>query len=477
MADDFRLEIDKDGNFCYLILEDDFSKLSENDIHKELKKYGVIIGIKDGLIKRITEGKYPHDKKFLIAERIPPGKGKDGYVKYLIIEGYQEGNTEEDQVDYYEAGFIQSVEENQQLAEIVPPETGKEGVNLFGASISGLKGEDVNPKKVMGDNVYLSDDNRFVLALVNGVYQKNVLGLIYVSEKVIINSDLDFSVGNINTTSAVVIKGDVKSGFSCKTTGSLIVEGVIEDAYIEVGESLVCSSGIISGSSKIIVKDSIKTKYIYERDCECTNVYTQGMILNSTIYASNEIIAHKIVGGHVMARNKIISTEIGNEKYTKTIVEVGVNYKVVEKMKEITDVIAKYRQSLKDNNLLLKKYEDEYAKISSQISLLFKNKQSLKQEVLEQFSEWAKEKDKEISKLKKVIEQETLKSNSLKKQYSLLTNRIEEENTELKARKVIFPNSVVMIRLNGKYIVEKILSNVDFFLEKESGKVKHRKIV
>jgi len=230
-----------------------------------LDAMGIKFGINQKVIEEILEDKYKLSDKVAIAENIPATKGDNGSLLYLISEKLEIKSNEKGQVDFYDVSLIKNVLKSEKLVEIIPPKPGKSGKSMFGLEIPGILGQPASYNKIMGRGTELDADNKFIVASVDGIYNKNVAGLIAVVAELNIKSDLDFSVGNINTSSAVTISGDIKAGFKCRSASSIVVDGVIEDALVESGENLICKTGILPGDNKISAKETIKTKYIRNR--------------------------------------------------------------------------------------------------------------------------------------------------------------------------------------------------------------------
>ncbi|MCD8491911.1 MAG: FapA family protein [Geovibrio sp.] len=55
---------------------------------------------------------------------------------------------------------------------------------------------------------------------------------------------MDYSTGNIVFNGVVHIRGDVLSGFSVKAEKDIMVEGIVQDATMVAGGSIVIKTGI-----------------------------------------------------------------------------------------------------------------------------------------------------------------------------------------------------------------------------------------
>lgn len=93
-----------------------------------------------------------------------------------------------------------------------------------------IKGKDGKPPHIpAGKNTVLSEDKTKLLADIDGevVYEGNKFN---VKNLLTINHDVDNSIGNIDFTGDILIKGDVREGYSVKAEGDVTIFGTVEGA-------------------------------------------------------------------------------------------------------------------------------------------------------------------------------------------------------------------------------------------------------
>ncbi len=78
-----------------------------------------------------------------------------------------------------------------------------------------------------------------------------------------VNGDLDFSVGNIDFVGDVIIRGDIKPGYSIHTSGSVTVRGTTEHATIIAGQHIVLTGVLGHGEIVLEAGGDITAQFIH----------------------------------------------------------------------------------------------------------------------------------------------------------------------------------------------------------------------
>jgi len=469
--DRIKLKIDPEGNYCLLIIDDPVVGILPDDVYAVLDEHKVTTGIKKKTIEDALSGNLKFERNLIIARSIPPTTGADEYIEYLIESTTESVNDidQSDTVNLYETGFIKNVNADTILAKIHPPAIGNNGMNIFGKIIPGLEGKHIQIKKFISTGVYVDEEYQNIKALISGIYQKSHLGVISVSDELIISGNLDFSVGNIDTSSNIVIRGDIKAGFTCKTTGNIFVEGAIEDAHVESGGSIICKSGIVGGLRIVKANKEIITNYVQDRNIECSSLYVEGMIFGSSIKVSDEVRAKRIVGGSIISKNKITSETIGNMEHTKTIIKLGVDYNIIDRMEKTTQVIVRIKDDLKKNEQKLAKLNEDYKVCAEKIVRISElGANNIKQTTISEIINRGKEIHAEIERLKEKNIIMRTQSGRLKKEYSALVVKVELIETTLKVKDTIYPNTIITMRLNGMYLVQNPMHDLTFHINENN---------
>ena len=171
------------------------------------------------------------------------------------------------------------------------------------------------------------------------------------------------------------IKGNVKSGFTVRATGDIIIHGVVENAFVESGGQIIVKQGI-HGMHKGVLKagTNVMAKYI-----ENAKVYAGGFveaeaILNSDVSATGEVrVKGKkglINGGTIRAGKSIEVQYAGTEMGTFTTLEVGIDPEKKERYLELKKDVNKRSKDLEDMKVII----DNYASMLKKGEVLPKDK-------------------------------------------------------------------------------------------------------
>lgn len=379
------------------------------ELLKESLKIGLIIrGIKEDVLESL--GDYPvYNMDVLVAEAVLPEHGKDGYVKYhfeteskTIFNLIEVGGR----VDFKSFTHIQNVREGDLLGEFFPATEGTDGRTITGTRLPARPGRDLNFKA--GANVAV-DENGKIHATKSGRVRLDDDGLIAVDEIYIINGNLKSNINNFEGT--VVVKGDVENHLKITAQKDVFIEGTLSHAQIFAGGDIVIRNGINGDGSKeklkvLECKGTLWSKYIYNATVEARgNIMVSGGIMNSDLICHKDVICMgkraSIIGGHILAKASVYSSQIGSKNDIPTVIEVAVDPdlkrravkltsksdKLIEKNREIDLKIKELEDKMKKNKD--KKTRVEVLRIMSEISRKRENFQSTIDNI-----------DKEIDKIK-----------------------------------------------------------------------------
>ncbi|MBD3321712.1 MAG: DUF342 domain-containing protein, partial [Chitinivibrionales bacterium] len=143
--------------------------------------------------------------------------------------------------------------------------------------------------------------------------------------------------------------------------------GTIEDSRITVGGNVLCKFGFLGqGKGLIEAKGNVNIGFLKnQRVRSRKNVSIAKEALNAVIYAKNSIEVFgnplSVAGGHLIARDSIIVYTAGNNSNIRTILEVGLDFTMVEGLKkietqieEISENKSKLLEPIKRFNRLIK---------------------------------------------------------------------------------------------------------------------------
>ncbi len=311
-----------------------------------MRKEDIVFGINENEIQK-SFAEFIYDKDIPVAFGIPPEHGNDAEIK-ILFSTKKEVKPKEDEkgnVDYKNVKIIENCIEGEKLAEIIPETKGKNGKGVNGKNIMAKDGR---PARLpMGRNTQPSPENPNLLVAMLAGSVTFIGSLIEVEPVYVINGDVDFSMGNVDYVGALVVKGDVKSGFTVKCKGDMEVWGVVEDAEVISESNIMLKSGIAGrGNGKIIADGDVYVKF-----CENQSIISKRDIIvgeelmHSRVEADGKIILKGkkglIVGGSVTAINGIEAKTIGNYQHVKTEIVAGINQALMDKMKKNEEELKK----------------------------------------------------------------------------------------------------------------------------------------
>ncbi len=364
----------------------------------------IVFGISDAEIGKILQdcaaGRYPPGP-VVVAQGLKPHNGQNGTIDFLfnVTTSLKPKVNPNGTVDYKDVELVVSVKKDQELARLVPPTTGIAGKNICGQEIPCVDG---TPAKLpLGPNTGPSPtDPDVLIATTDGNVRYNGT-IVEISEGFVIKGNVDFSTGNIDYAKSVVIGGDITSGFRVRCGGDLQVTGTIEDADIAVGGNALCKLGFVGqGKGAIDAKGDVNLAFMKNQMVKSRqSVVIAKEALNCTVYARKSISVHgnplSIAGGKMVARDFITAYSIGNNSGVKSILEVGVDFtlleelqktetqltEMVENKRKLTQSLLKFQQGADHarnandrEDALVKKLKAAVAKFDQQIKMLEERK-------------------------------------------------------------------------------------------------------
>ena len=334
------IEISSDGKIAWLN-NIEGEKIPREMIESELAKAGVLKGINEEFLEKAARGekleRFEH-----IADYIPPQKGEDARIEYLITHEVKPVLREDGTINFREINLVKNVSEDEPLLRKIPPSIGPPGYFINGEEIPGRIGRDISMKRYRGEGAKISEKNEnFILAARPGAYKEMHDGKVAVYNIFEVSRCIDFATGNIHSTSSVSIRGDVKAGFAIESEGDVTVRGLIENAKVDVKGDLNVQLGIVQGTAPVMVEGFLNAKYIYNRPLiQAGDVTVAEMISNSNMHIKGDLIARKIVGGEAIVKGNILLEMAGSDRQeTKTVLVAGLDLKKKERRNDLLELV------------------------------------------------------------------------------------------------------------------------------------------
>ena len=292
---------------------------------------------------------------FPLAAGKPVKNGEDGRVEELYPREKRTslGVGENEVVDFKNLNWLQCVHKGDVICNIFPPTEPEDGCDIGGNVIKGHEGR--MPRPPRGKNIGESEDGSKLIADADG--QLAFVGSVFkINPVVLIDGDIDSSVGNLDVVGSINIKGNILEGFVVKATGDIHVFGSVIGADLEAGGDVKINGGI-NGCTKgtVTVGGNLTTKFIESTTLNVGGSITAESIISSTVTCSDKITVllgkGVIIGSTITSFKGIEAKIIGNEHNLLTKMIVGSDPKLTKEQTE-----------LKSEVLSLTKNVDEMAK-------------------------------------------------------------------------------------------------------------------
>ncbi len=334
-----------------------------------------------------------------IAEGEPPTPGENGHVEFCFNTEYtlQPKSNADGSVDFKNLSIVHSVSEGDHLAKLHPPTKGTPGTDIAGQKIPAKDGiEAVLP---FGENTAENpEDASIMIASTEGNVRYDGKS-VEVSEGFVVKGHVDFSTGNVKYAKSVTVQGDVKSGFDVECGGDLEVTGTVEDSQVTVGGNVLCKHGFLGqGKGSIDAKGNVNVGFLKNQTVRSReNVVIAKESLNATIHARKTITVHgkplSVAGGTLVARDSITVYTVGNASQIRTVLEVGLDFTLIEELKKtdqllgevsgnlkkLADSAGKFKHLLAIKKKLPPKEEFLYSKLKNSISRYYQQMKQLEE--------------------------------------------------------------------------------------------------
>lgn len=395
----FAIHVKEDNMNAYLVLRSG-SQVSEEEVNNYIHELGICNGIQKNIIRGMCRQRI-YDYPYLVAFGTPQIDG-DGP---RVIERYPRENhvnydIEDNNLNFRDLKYARNIRKNMIIYDVNVDYRGKDGLDIYNNVVKAKVGIADDSPIVLGENTELTPDGKHIVASINGnlVFNKET-GVFDVQDTIVVNGDVDKTIGDINFIGNLVIKGNVHDGFKLKTGGNLTVEGFVEHSNIECDGDLEIKLGMIGNN-----KGSIECKGNVKADFFENVVFVKtdkniiaNMSIASNLYAKENIKIENdgiLIGGECIARNVIECIETGTETHTPTSLIAGVYYDDYFLTLEKEEKLEKAKAKLNEHQLNIEYLEER----KQSYKLTQQEKDTLKDDYLK-----VDEIQNEIDELREVI--------------------------------------------------------------------------
>ncbi|NIZ46445.1 FapA family protein [Entomospira nematocerorum] len=320
------------------------STVSYDELKQALQRAGVYHGIKEDVLNDLEMNPI-YKTAVIVAQGTPAVAGEDTRLQCIIDSDISEQNMHVDakgSIDFKRMTMIQSVASGEVIAKVLPPRDGVPGTTVRGSMIAAENGKNLSVN--LGNNVALTDDGTEVVATSNGqvIFKNDVIS---VESIYTVDGDLKSHIDFLGT---VVINGNIEDGYEVKAKDNITVTGSVGRSQLTAGGDIIVGNGIngnkygdgTQGEAMSFVKagKSLWASFIQNSYVEVHEmVIVSDGILNSEITALKKILCKgkraAIVGGRIRAVEEINAVVFGSNSGTSTRLEVGVNPKLKDMLK------------------------------------------------------------------------------------------------------------------------------------------------
>lgn len=270
---------------------------------------------------------------FLLASGSAPEDGVDASIDFEVDPTKKAGAVREDgSIDFRERNAAAGVSAGQVIGRLIAATKGVAGVDVAGTEIPAKDGEDrsftaganVSSRSEDGVTVFISEEDGAVSFSSDTIEVQPIYA---------VSGDVDYETGNINVPTSVEITGSVKSEFTVRSGGSVVIGGVLEPGCQVIAEGdVVIANGMFGDTTRVVAGGNLETKMIQNSQATVDGDVTVGSYIYSAVVRAGGTItvadgggdrAGSIVGGDVVAGSAIVASAIGSAETDRTRVGIG----------------------------------------------------------------------------------------------------------------------------------------------------------
>lgn len=331
-------------------------------VREILREKNIVFGINEDKIHNVLEEKLYY-QEFLIAEGKEPVPGRDGQIKDYFPRKAElkYASKENGDIDYKNLNLIHNVKAGQVVCEIVRPTLPQDGMDICGRPVRGKLG--TMPAIPQGKNVIFNEDNNKLITACEGNLTFRA-GRFLVEKIFEVSGNVDNSIGNIEFTGSVVIRGDVYEGFEVVAKGDITVMGMVEGAKLSASGSIILQKGMRGMKSGILeAGEDITAKFLENCKLYAKRDIRADYIINSEVSCGHDLVLNgrrgAFIGGKCSVHNCMTVKEVGAASNATTSVTLGMTPQLLEEIKtsgeELEVITKKLKEIQKDIEYLSSK--------------------------------------------------------------------------------------------------------------------------
>ncbi|MDT0594193.1 DUF342 domain-containing protein [Glaciecola petra] len=293
-----------------------------------LSHHSIVRGVSrkriDALIKTLTNAPPGTLHKATIAKGLPPKTGKGSIVRPVVPNALDRALTpsqsEGIKVDMRDFGDIICVVKDQLVAERIPPKKGRNGYTVTGEPVPAQDGDWHKIK--IGTNVYISiEDENQVFASIDGLpkFSRQRISV----DDVFVTKGVNVATGNIKYGGAVIVNGDITEKMKIEADGDVTINGFVESAYIKSSGDIIITQGATGKIQEkdccLIAKGSVFLQHGQGLDITADkNINIMTQLAHSVLHCGEDLIVGevkqplgKIFASYIYATKKVMAGTLG----------------------------------------------------------------------------------------------------------------------------------------------------------------------
>ena len=206
------------------------------------------------------------------------------------------------------------------------------------------------PPIPQGKNVIFNEDNDKLITACEGNLTFRS-GRFLVEKIFEVAGNVDNSVGNIEFTGSVVIRGDVYEGFEVTAKGDITVMGMVEGALLNATGSIILQKGMRGMKTGILeAGEDITAKFLENCKIYAKRDIRAEYIINSEVSCGHDLVLNgrrgAFIGGSCSVHNCMTVREVGAASNVTTTVTLGMTPQLTEEMKRSGEELEKLTKKL-----------------------------------------------------------------------------------------------------------------------------------
>lgn len=331
---------------------EDGRTLQNASINTLLEQQGIVFGIDSKAIDNaqavIAESAIEFNT-FTIAKGQPIGKSVDSYLRYDMEIGPIAGTILADgSIDFRDRRIMIGVKEGEKIATKIPAVQGSPGINVYGDETPAKEGKDI--KIGLLNDAKFSPETLQVTATKDGVLSVVNSNTIKVCSHQVIQSDIDYETGNIESLNCITVNGSIQPGFKVDAGSDVKISGSVMSATISSLGNLVVDGGITGSSSTLSAGGDADILFIEQGKLECGGIcvirkqsYYSDILAGSDIHCRN---SSSIIGGRLIAGGSITVGDAGSENSKPCIFAAGVVAKRFDLLNELKESVIEQQDAI-----------------------------------------------------------------------------------------------------------------------------------